>query len=233
MVKVAPKEDDKIPLLEYDDGSRPVERRRHRPEMTTNVDVTHPVQPETVAHLVQPDDTLEAISLRYGCTKAELKQINSIFNDADIIAKKVLLVPVRKLLSNATVPTDMLINIDPVELTKDSDESNSMGDAETATNALFDRIDKSNEEAFHKVSSIGNRHAPNTAEVRRDCDKRLNEFLGNLPPVAVLPDIGQLQREAEHRQWCYLGFCILVILVVVPVVLYYYLGVLHRQFVIP
>lgn len=63
MVKVAPKEDDKIPLLEYDDGSRPVERRRHRPEMTTNVDVTHPVQPETVAHLVQPDDTLEVFTV--------------------------------------------------------------------------------------------------------------------------------------------------------------------------
>jgi len=226
MVKLVSKKDDEIPLLERDDAKQLTDRRK-RPEVTPNDcnDI------ETVYHQVQPDDTLEAISLRYGCTKSEVKQLNSIFNDADIITKTVLRVPVRKLLS---VPTEMLIDIDGIEKSglKDSDESNSMGDAEAATSALFDRIDKSNEEAVHKVSSIGNRHQPTNAELQRDSDNRLNEFLGNLPPVAVLPDIGQLQRDNEHRQWCYLGFCILVILVVVPLVLYYYLDVLHRQFVI-
>ena len=71
-----------------------------------------------------------------------------------------------------------------------------------------DKIDKSNEEAIHKVSSIGNRHQPTQDELKRSKDHRLNEFLGNLPPAVVLTGITRgtnNQSELEHRQWCYLG----------------------------
>jgi len=232
---VKSKKADEIPLLEKEDESFSKisgERRRNRPEANGDPPISAPLV-ETISYTVLPDDTLEAISLRYGCTKAELKQTNNLFNDADLITRSTLRVPVRKLLS---VPTDLLINIDGEPVlsdTADDQESNSVGDAEAATNALLDRIDRSNEEAVHKVSSIGVRHPPTQEELQRDSDNKLNEFLGNLPPVAVLNPLEIARKDDERRQWCYLGFCLVVVVVIVPVILYYYLGVLHEKFVIP
>ena len=66
-------------------------------------------------------------------------------------------------------------------------------------------LDRSNEEAVHKVSSIGVRHPPTREELQRDSDNKLNEFLGNLPPVAILNPIEIARKDDERRQWCYLG----------------------------
>ena len=68
------------------------------------------------------------------------------------------------------------------------------------------RIDLSNKDLQSRVSSIGANHdiAPTEEDQRRDADNKLSEFLGNLPPVAVLPSIKNMQKENEDN-WCYLG----------------------------
>ena len=55
------------------------------------------------------------------------------------------------------------------------------------------------------MSSIGVRHPPTQEELQRDSDNKLNEFLGNLPPVAVLNPLEIARKDDERRQWCYLG----------------------------
>ena len=55
-----------------------------------------------------------------------------------------------------------------------------------------------------QVSSIGT--VKTDEEVHQENDKKLSEFLGNLPPLAVLPDIKRFQKENENRQWCCLGW---------------------------
>ena len=71
---------------------------------------------------------------------------------------------------------------------------------------FFNKIsDKSNLEAVHKVSSIGMKHPLTESELRRASESRLNEFLGNLPPVAVLPKFPRNDTNSENTEWCYLG----------------------------
>ena len=64
----------------------------------------------------------------------------------------------------------------------------------------------SNKDLQSRVSSIGatNSIEPTEDEQRRDADNKLSEFLGNLPPVAVLPSMKNLQKENEDN-WCCLG----------------------------
>ena len=71
----------------------------------------------------------------------------------------------------------------------------------------IDRIDLSNKDLQSRVSSIGaatDGLEPTDEDQRREADNKLSEFLGNLPPVAVLPSIKNMQKENEDN-WCYLG----------------------------
>ena len=69
------------------------------------------------------------------------------------------------------------------------------------------QIDLSNKDLQSRVSSIGAATEglePSDEDHRREADNKLSEFLGNLPPVAVLPSIKNMQKENEDN-WCYLG----------------------------
>jgi len=121
------------------------------------------------------------------------------------------------------VPVDKLIDIGPKESKNDS-ETSSTGDVEVATQKLFDRIvriDLSNKDLQSRVSSIGAHNEPTEEDQRREADNKLSEFLGNLPPVAVLPSMKNMQKENEDN-WCYLGICVGISLLVVPFLFYYY-----------
>jgi len=211
------KDEDEIPLLE---AAEIIDRRRFRktPEAP-------PVA--NIRYTVKSDETLDSIALRFAVTKEELKRVNNLFTDADLITKKDLLIPDRRL---TAVPTDLLVNID--EQIQDSETSSSIGDAQAATDAIFDRIDKSNQEAVHKVSSIGIKHPLTESELRQASESRLNEFLGNLPPVAVLPKFPRNDRNSENTEWCYLGLCGVVVVICVPAFLYYYLVILQKHITI-
>ena len=51
-------------------------------------------------------DDFQSIALRFAVTKEELKRVNNLFTDADLITKKDLLIPDRRL---TAVPTDLLV----------------------------------------------------------------------------------------------------------------------------
>ncbi|CAG5108114.1 Oidioi.mRNA.OKI2018_I69.chr1.g3639.t1.cds [Oikopleura dioica] len=144
------KDEDEIPLLEASEISERRSRVRKTPKLETV---------ETIRYKVQADETLESIALRFAVSKEELKRLNNLFTDSDLITKKEILIPDRRL---TAVPTDLLVNIE--DQIQDSETSSSIGDATAATDAIFDRIDKSNQEAVHKVSSIGIRHPLTEAE---------------------------------------------------------------------
>ncbi|CAG5108110.1 Oidioi.mRNA.OKI2018_I69.chr1.g3637.t1.cds [Oikopleura dioica] len=212
------KDEDEIPLLEASEISERRSRVRKTPKLETV---------ETIRYKVQADETLESIALRFAVSKEELKRLNNLFTDSDLITKKEILIPDRRL---TAVPTDLLVNIE--DQIQDSETSSSIGDATAATDAIFDRIDKSNQEAVHKVSSIGIRHPLTEAEIRQQSENRLNEFLGNLPPVAVLPKFGRYEQNSESTEWCYLGLCGVVVVICVPAFLYYYLIILQKHITI-
>jgi len=174
-------------------------------------------------HEVKIDDSLQSLSLLYGCTIAELKATNNLFNDGDLHTKLTLQVPNRQ-----HVPVDKLIDLGTPTATgtpsKNDSETSSTGDVEVATQKLFDRIDLSNKDLQSRVSSIGAATEglePSDEDHRREADNKLSEFLGNLPPVAVLPSIKNMQKENEDN-WCYLGLCVGISLLVVPCLVYYY-----------
>lgn len=48
----------------------------------------------TIEAKVEPDDTLQAIALRFHCTVADLKRLNKIYEDREVHARKILKIPV-------------------------------------------------------------------------------------------------------------------------------------------
>jgi len=209
--------EDEIPLIEKSAtkrGGGGVDNRAFKKNERNN---TFP-QEYLHQHEVKGDDSLQSLSLLYGCTIAELKTVNNLFNDGDLHTRLTLSVPNRK-----HVPVDKLIDLGPKEPTKNDSETSSTGDVDVATQKLFDRIDLSNKDLQSRVSSIGANHdiAPTEEDQRRDADNKLSGFLGNLPPVAVLPSIKNMQKENEDN-WCYLGLCVGISLLVVPCLVYYY-----------
>lgn len=221
MVKVAM--EDEIPLIEKSTtkrtgagtgggggGGNASNARKGRTNPAFPADCLH-------QHEVKSDDSLQSLSLLYGCTIAELKAVNNLFSDSDLHTRLTLSVPNRK-----HVPVDKLIDVGAKEAKNDS-ETSSTGDVDVATQKLFDRIDMSNKDLQSRVSSIGatNSIEPTEDEQRRDADNKLSEFLGNLPPVAVLPSMKNLQKENEDN-WCCLGVCVGISLLVVPLLVYYY-----------
>lgn len=199
--------EDEIPLIERSESPKNI-KSRSRP-------VQHSfTNGELAVHEIQSEDTLQSLSLKYGCSIAEIKQYNNLFSDVDLHTKTVLSIPDRK-----QVAIGKLIDI-PDDRKNDS-ETSSTGDQDTAAKALLERIDLSTKTLMTQVSSIGT--VKTDEEVHQENDKKLSEFLGNLPPVAVLPDIKRFQKENENRQWCCLGLCVVVTLIGFPLLMYYFL----------
>lgn len=213
--------EDEIPLIERSEESPKNIKSRTRPIQHTNPSFSK--GDNLAVHEVQSKDTLQSLSLNYGCSITEIKQHNNLFSDVDLHTKTVLSIPDRK-----QVAIGKLIDI-PDDRKNDS-ETSSTGDPDTAAKALLERIGKidlSTKTLMTQVSSIGT--LKTDEEVHQENDKKLSEFLGNLPPVAVLPDIKRFQKENENRQWCCLGLCVVVTLIGFPLLMYYFLS--HHQHV--
>ncbi|KAK0157650.1 hypothetical protein PV328_011361 [Microctonus aethiopoides] len=55
----------------------------------------YPRKVEVITVTLKPDDTLQALSLRYRCSISELKRINNIHKENEIFARRILKVPVQ------------------------------------------------------------------------------------------------------------------------------------------
>lgn len=189
-----------------------------------------PPKIEQITHQVQIDDSLQSLSLKYGCTPAEIKQLNNLFSDVDLHTCTAILVPDRKVIA-----VGKLIDIPPqtsIETTKNDSETSSTGDADAATRALLERIDLSNKDLVSKVSSIGSAQEPSEEELLLENENKLSEFLGNMPPIVDLKNMQRFQRENEYRQWIGLGLCVVVTLIGFPLLMYYY-ATHHQGSLIP
>lgn len=223
MVKVAM--EDEIPLIQRNElKSRSGAKSRDEPKSVI------PPKIEQITHQVQIDDSLQSLSLKYGCTPAEIKQLNNLFSDVDLHTCTAILVPDRKV-----VAVGKLIDIPPptsIETTKNDSETSSTGDADAATRALLERIDLSNKDLVSKVSSIGSTQEPSEEELLLENENKLSEFLGNMPPIVDLKNMQRFQRENEYRQWIGLGLCVVVTLIGFPLLMYYY-ATHHQGSLIP
>ncbi|KAK0161332.1 hypothetical protein PV327_009813 [Microctonus hyperodae] len=64
----------------------------HKAKSGANI---YPRKVEVITVTLKPDDTLQALSLKYRCTISELKRINNIHKDNEIFARRILKVPVQ------------------------------------------------------------------------------------------------------------------------------------------
>jgi len=223
MVKVAM--EDEIPLIERNElKSRGGAKSRDGPKSGII-----PPKIEQITHQVQIDDSLQSLSLKYGCTPAEIKQLNNLFSDVDLHTCTAISIPDRKV-----VAVGKLIDIPnaSIETTKNDSETSSTGDADAATKALLERIDLSNKDLVSKVSSIGSTQEPSEEELLLENENKLSEFLGNMPPIVDLKNMQRFQRENEYRQWIGLGLCVVVTLIGFPLLMYYY-ATHHQGSLIP
>jgi len=215
--------EDEIPLIERNElKSRSGAKSRDGPKSL-------PPKIEQITHQVQIDDSLQSLSLKYGCTPAEIKQLNNLFSDVDLHTCTTISVPDRKVIA-----VGKLIDIptSSIEPTKNDSETSSTGDADAATKALLERIDLSNKDLVSKVSSIGSTQEPSEEELLLENENKLSEFLGNMPPIVDLKNMQRFQRENEYRQWIGLGLCVVVTLIGFPLLMYYY-ATHHQGSLIP
>jgi len=216
--------EDEIPLIQRNElKSRSGAKSRDEPKSVI------PPKIEQITHQVQIDDSLQSLSLKYGCTPAEIKQLNNLFSDVDLHTCTAISIPDRKV-----VAVGKLIDIPnaSIETTKNDSETSSTGDADAATKALLERIDLSNKDLVSKVSSIGSTQEPSEEELLLENENKLSEFLGNMPPIVDLKNMQRFQRENEYRQWIGLGLCVVVTLIGFPLLMYYY-ATHHQGSLIP
>ncbi|CBY18628.1 unnamed protein product [Oikopleura dioica] len=86
-----PKEDE-IPLLESNLG-RKFNRQRIRPTLTLPLKKDY----ESIKYKIQEEDSLDSIALRFAVGKEELKRANNLFSDDELITRRQLSIPDRRL----------------------------------------------------------------------------------------------------------------------------------------
>ncbi|CAD6208229.1 GSCOCG00010481001-RA-CDS [Cotesia congregata] len=86
---------------EVDDEEVPLQVRKHK---------STPRKVEVIVVNLKPEDTLQALALRYHCTISELKRINSIHKENEIFARRTLKVPIQPF--SILTETEKLIDIE-------------------------------------------------------------------------------------------------------------------------
>jgi len=219
--------EDEIPLIQRNELKSRSGAKIGRDEPKSVI----PPKIEQITHQVQIDDSLQSLSLKYGCTPAEIKQLNNLFSDVDLHTCTAISIPDRKVIAVGKL-IDIPTPTTSIETTKNDSETSSTGDADAATRALLERIDLSNKDLVSKVSSIGSTQEPSEEELLLENEHKLSEFLGNMPPIVDLKNMQRFQRENEYRQWIGLGLCVVVTLIGFPLLMYYY-ATHHQGSLIP
>ncbi|XP_015112156.1 lysM and putative peptidoglycan-binding domain-containing protein 3 [Diachasma alloeum] len=101
-------------LLYSDDESGDEEEILLQPRNKSN---STPRRIEVIVVTLKPEDTLQALALRYRCTISELKRINNIHKENEIFARRVIKVPVPpfSIFTENNDTSDNLIDINPPE----------------------------------------------------------------------------------------------------------------------
>lgn len=85
---------------------------------------------KTLEAQVQDGDTLQALSLRYYCTVAEIKRLNKIDKDNEIFARKIIKVPI--------TPHSILLETAHKSGDTSSDDGNSIDDDHLKVNKIYE-----------------------------------------------------------------------------------------------
>ncbi|XP_011305229.1 lysM and putative peptidoglycan-binding domain-containing protein 3 [Fopius arisanus] len=101
-------------VLLYSDDESGEEEILLQPRNKTN---STPRKVEVIVVTLKPEDTLQALALRYRCTISELKRINNIHKENEIFARRVMKVPVQpfSIFTETNTTSDDLINLNPPE----------------------------------------------------------------------------------------------------------------------
>ncbi|KAF5301366.1 hypothetical protein FQA39_LY10764 [Lamprigera yunnana] len=190
----------------------------------------------TVEKVVEQEDTLQALSIRYHCPIAELKRLNNIHRENEIFAKKTIKVPARPFsfglasvhMSGSNSPKD-----DPVIDCVDIQMLQLRLNKELLVNPSNDNFDnvEINDIIFNS----------NVKPVTRTCDSMeatpIDEIYGNeeirlLPVAHPVEDIvvSKLSCSDSDISWVTLIVCVVVVIVAAPLIYVFYIAEHPEQY---
>ncbi|KAF5307612.1 hypothetical protein FQR65_LT06768 [Abscondita terminalis] len=187
---------------------------------------------QTVDKVVEENDTLQALSIRYHCPIAELKRLNNIHRENEIFARKTVKVPVRPFsIALASVHTS------------GSNSPNETTDKGIDVEALSIKL---NEELLtnlnHKVN-LSNNSAEvndvifnsNVKPVSKSCDNidlsftnavHLDEEVRLIPHTVPVDDliVSKFSCSDSDISWVTLIICVVIVIVAVPLIYILYIA---------
>jgi len=205
-----PKEDE-IPLLEPFVG-RKFNRQRIRPTLTLPLKKDY----ESIKYKIQEEDSLDSIALRFAVGKEELKRANNLFSDDELITRREISIPDRRLTQLEGIK---LAETSSIASTATSGES-----SPTDASDMLARIQKSTTETASKLNDIRIDLPKTEAELRNERESVLDGIFGK-------SSINQESQKARYplRDIIFSVLCLVTVAVGVPVLIYYNLAILHTH----
>ncbi|CBY34138.1 unnamed protein product [Oikopleura dioica] len=205
-----PKEDE-IPLLESNLG-RKFNRQRIRPTLTLPLKKDY----ESIKYKIQVEDSLDSIALRFAVGKEELKRANNLFSDDELITRRQLSIPDRRLTQMEGIK---LAETSSITSTATSGES-----SPTDASDMLARIQKSTSETASKLNDIRIDLPKTDAELRNEQESVLDGIFGK-------SSINQESQKARYplRDIIFSVLCLVTVAIGIPVLIYYNLAILHTH----
>jgi len=205
-----PKEDE-IPLLEPNLG-RKFNRQRIRPTLTLPLKKDY----ESIKYKIQKEDSLDSIALRFAVGREELKRANNLFSDDELITRRELFIPDRRLTQLEGIK---LAETSSIASTATSGES-----SPTDASDMLARIQKSTSETASKMNDIRIDLPKTDAELRNEQESFLDGIFGK-------SNINKESQKARYplRDIIFSVLCLVTVAIGVPVLIYYNLAILHTH----
>ncbi|CAG5105002.1 Oidioi.mRNA.OKI2018_I69.chr1.g1745.t1.cds [Oikopleura dioica] len=212
-----PKEDE-IPLLEPNHYGRKngFNRQRIRPTLTLPLKKDY----ESIKYKIQAEDSLDSIALRFAVGKEELKRANNLFSDDELITRRELSIPDRRITELEGLKQ---AETSSVASAAASGGSSPVGDA----SELLARIQKSTTETASKMNDIRIELPKTEAELRNERESLLDGMFGASEQAATAELA--LQARYPRRDIVFSVLCLVTVAVGIPVLIYYNLAILHMH----
>ncbi|XP_023024661.1 lysM and putative peptidoglycan-binding domain-containing protein 3 [Leptinotarsa decemlineata] len=176
----------------------------------------------TIEKVVEEGDTLQALAIRYHCNIGDLKRINSIQNDNEIFAKRIIKVPYRPFtMALAGVHVSGRSSPDAVQ-----PSTSKLVDIDSVNTKLNQEISEVNEIIFNSqiTHKIVERHVEDVCE--EDCDDQVNLLPQNertLPENDVFSKLNCNGADAGIS-WKILIICIVIVVLALPLIYVFYIA---------